>query len=461
MTFDVLVRGGRVVLDGHGIQEVDLAVEGEQIASIMRPGASAEAKTTIDAEGLYVLPGALDTHTHWGYRGDFGIQCESDSRAAAIGGTTTALLLQRMAPGQFPELKRIGEESSVIDFVMSPAIIGEETAAFIEESIEEWGCPSFKFYLSYRNILGAPPGDDWNDLTDGLMVEALERMARYEGTLACVHAENAEMISRSLAGAERSGEDGLAAWEKYNPGAAEAEAIQRATLFAEQTGMPLFVVHMSGRDALDALRRARSNWPNVYGETCPHYLYHNAESSSPAVKFSPPVRYQADNEALWQALASGLLDCVGSDNSPTLSDVKQGGVWDITRGGPGAGVVLPLILSEGVSKGRLSLERAVEVTSTNGARIFGLYPRKGTIRVGSDADLVIVDLDLEKQVSSELLQTWSDYNLYSGVTLKGWPVMTMVRGQVVIRDGKACVEPGYGKFLPRMHARRKSLSRPA
>ena len=184
MAFDTLVRGGRVVLDGHGIQEVDLAIDGERIASIMRPGAPVEAKTTIDAGGLYVLPGALDTHTHWGYRGDFGIQCESDSRAAAIGGTTTALLLQRMEPGQFPELKRIGEELSIIDFVMSPAIIGEETAAFVEESIEEWGCPSFKFYLSYRSIPGAPPGDDWNNLTDGLMVEALERMARYEGTLA-------------------------------------------------------------------------------------------------------------------------------------------------------------------------------------------------------------------------------------------------------------------------------------
>ena len=256
MAFDTVVRGGRVVLDGQGIQEVDLGIEGERIAAVLRAGAPAEAKATIDAGGLHVLPGALDTHTHWGYRGDFGIQCESDSRAAAIGGTTTALLLQRMAPGQFPELKRIGEELSLIDFVMSPAIHSEETSAFIEESIEKWGCPSFKFYLSYRNIPGSPPGDDWNNLTDGLMVEALERMARYEGTLACVHAENADMINRSLAGAKRSDEDGLAAWEKYNPGFAEAEAIQRAALFAEQAGVPLYVVHMSGQEALDALQRA-------------------------------------------------------------------------------------------------------------------------------------------------------------------------------------------------------------
>ena len=458
MAYDTLIRGGRVVLPGHGIQEVDLAIRGEQIAAILEAGAPAEARDTIDAKGLYVLPGALDTHTHWGYRGDFGIQCESDSRAAAIGGITTALLLQRMEPGQFPELKRIGEERSLIDFIFSPAIVSEETAAFVEESIEHWGCPSFKFYLAYRNIPGAPPGDNWNNLTDGLMVEVLEFMAKYEGTLACVHAENADIINRSMARAKRSDQDGLMAWEQYNPGLAEVEAIQRAALFAEQTGVPLYVVHMSGRDALNALRRAKSHWPKMYGETCPHYLYHTAESSSPAVKFSPPVRNQADSEALWEALATGLLDCVGSDNSPTLSDVKQGSVWDITRGGPGAGVVLPFILSEGVNKGRLSLERAVEVTSTNGARIFGLYPKKGTIQVGSDADLAIVDLNLEKTVSPELLGTWSDYNLYTGVTLKGWPVVTMVRGRVVVEDGKACVGAGYGRFLPRMHARRKSLA---
>lgn len=192
----------------------------------------------------------------------------------------------------------------------------------------------------------------------------------------------------------------------------------------------------------------------TYGETCPHYLFHNVETSPPAVKFSPAVRHREDNEALWRALAGGLLDCVGSDNAPTLWSAKQGSVWDIVRGGPGAGVLLPLILSEGVNKGRLSLERAVAVTATNAARIFGLYPKKGTIQVGSDADLTIVDLNLEKTVSHELFGTWSDYNLYTGVRLKGWPVLTMLRGRVVARDGAVTAEPGYGRFVPRKAIRR-------
>ena len=144
---------------------------------------------------------------------------------------------------------------------------------------------------------------------------------------------------------------------------------------------------------------------------------------------------------------------VGSDNASTLWDVKQGDIWDIVRGGPGTGVLLPLILSEGVHKDRLSLQRAVQVTATNAARIFGLYPRKGTIQVGSDADLAIVDLEVKKTVSRELFETWSDYTLYEGIRLKGWPVITIVRGQVVARDGRVQVEPGYGKFLPRRTAR--------
>lgn len=453
MAYDALVRGGKVVLPGHGVQEVDLAIDGEQIAAILEAGAG-DARAVVDARGLHVLPGVLDSHTHWGYRGDFVVQCESDSRAAAIGGVTTALLLHRVPPGGFDELLRLGETHSTIDFIVSPAIFNEATASFVEESITQWGCPSFKFYLAYRRIPGAPPGDDWNELNDGLMLEALERMAAWEGTLACVHAESAEINIRAIARVKGSGRDGLAAWEEANPSIAEVEAIQRAALYAERTEMPVYFVHLSGRDAVTALDRVRTHWPRAYGETCPHYLFHNVETSPPAVKFSPPVRHREDNEALWDALARGRLDCVGSDNAPTLWSAKQGTVWDVVRGGPGAGVLLPVVLSEGVNKGRLSLERAVEVTSTNAARIFGLYPRKGTIQVGADADLTIVDLRLEKTVSREIFGTWSDYNLYSGVTLKGWPVMTMLRGRLIMRGGTVTVNPGYGRFVPRRAARR-------
>lgn len=451
--YDLLIRGGRVVLPGHGVQEADLAIEGEQIAAILAPGGAA-SRSVLDVRGLHVLPGVLDSHVHWGYRGDFAVQCASDSRAAAIGGTTTALLLHRVPPGGFAEVKRLGEAHSIIDFIVSPAIFSEATAQGIEELVDRWGCPSFKFYLAYRRLAGAPAGDDWNDLDDGLMLHSLARLRAWEGTLACVHAENAEINNRGIAQVKGSGRDGLAAWEAANPAIAEVEAIERAALFGACTGVPMYFVHLSGGEAVAALDRVRRSGPTVYGETCPHYLFHNVERSPAAVKYSPPVRHRGDNEILWEALATGRLDCVGSDNAPTLWSAKQGSVWDIVRGGPGAGVLLPIVLGEGVNKGRLTLERAVEVTSTSAAKIFGLYPRKGTIQVGADADLTVVDLNLEKTVTRDLFGTWSDYNLYAGVVLRGWPVATVLRGRVVMRDGAVTAPPGHGRFVPRWVARR-------
>ena len=159
----------------------------------------------------------------------------------------------------------------------------------------------------------------------------------------------------------------------------------RIGLFAEYAGVPLLVVHMGGRDSLLGLERAKANWPETYGETCPHYLFHTSSTPDRKVKFSPPVRQQEDVDAMWEALESGLIDVVGADNASTTAAAKEGSIWEIPRGGPGSGTILPLILSEGVNKGRLSLERAVEVTSSNAARIFGLYPQKGALHVGSDA----------------------------------------------------------------------------
>ncbi len=245
MPYDMLIRGGKVVLPGHGLQEVDLAIDGEQIAAILAPGA-AEARSVLDVQGLHVLPGVLDSHTHWGYRGDFAIQCESDSRAAAIGGITTALLLHRVAPDGFADVQRLGEAHSTVDFIVSPAIFSEATASRIEELVEGRGCPSFKFYLAYRRIPGAPAGDDWNELDDGLMLDCLARLCAWEGTLACVHAENAEINNRGIAQVKGSGRDGLAAWEAANPAIGEVEAIERAALYGARTGMPMYFVHLSG-----------------------------------------------------------------------------------------------------------------------------------------------------------------------------------------------------------------------
>ena len=445
--YDTLIEGGTVVT-GDGPSDATIAIRDGCIAELLQAGVDAEATARIDATGKHVMPGAIDTHVHWGYKGDWSDQCRLDSGSAAIGGVTTAHVMHKFQPGEFHELKALALKSTLIDFMSTPAV-------FIEEAVEEWGCPTCKFYLAYRDGPDAPEGDDWNQLTDGLLMESLDRLASYDGTLALAHAENAEIGNRSLARVRAAGGDDLAAWEAAHPGVSEAEAVMRVGLFAEYAGVPLLVVHLSGRDSLLGLRRAKANWPQTYGETCPHYLFHSSSTAKRATKFSPPVRQLEDVEAMWEALASGLVDVVGADNaSTTLAAKENGTIWEIARGGPGSGTMLPLILSEGVNKGRLTLERAAEVTSTTAARIFGLYPQKGTIQVGSDADLAIVDLGLTKTVDHELMQTWSDYSLYAGEEFTGWPVLTMLRGEVIARDFELQVDPGFGDFVHRTGTKR-------
>lgn len=444
MSYDLVIRDARIVVDGQGVLEGDLAVRDGRIVALGASLPAGCAEDEFDARGLVILPGAVDTHTHWGYRNAFDEDAASDGRAAVLGGTTTAHVMHRVPPGDFAHLRDLAIASTSLDFVLTPAIHDEATAAEIPRAVEEFGVRAFKFYLAYKPSPVSRPGDDWNRLTDGLMLEALEELARYPGTVAFVHAENAEIVAHGIARTRDTGRSGIAAWEEANPGIAEAEAMQRAAVMCERTGVPLYFVHLSGQDALAMLHRVRRDLPGVRAETCPHYLFHNVQHASDAVKFSPPIRHGADNEALWRAVADGTIDCIGSDNTSTCTPAKTGDIWSITRGGPSAGVLLPLILSEGVARGRIDLVRAAEVTSTNAAKVLGLHPRKGSIRVGADADLAIVDLDRERTVSPEALGIASDYTLYDDVVLKGWPVATLVRGAFVAREHEVVGAPPGG-----------------
>lgn len=449
MSYDLVIRGGRIVVDGQGVLEGDLAVKDGRIEAMGATLPAGCAEEEFDARGLVVMPGAIDTHTHWGYRNAFEDDARSDSRAAVLGGTTTAHVMHRIAPGELPHLRDTATRVAALDFVLTPAVYDEATAAQIPRAIEEWGCRAFKFYLAYKPGPVAQPGDDWNLLTDGLMMEALEELARHPGTYAFVHAENAEIIAHGIGRTRSAGGSGLVGWEAANPSLAEAEAMQRAAVLCERAGVPLYFVHLSGADALGMLRRVRRDVPGIRAETCPHYLFHDASEAPEAAKFSPPVRYRPDNEALWAAIADGEIDCIGSDNTSTCSPAKHGDVWSTTRGGPSAGVLLPLVLSEGVVAGRIDLARAAEVTATNAARILGL-DRKGAIRLGADADLAIVDLDRTRTVTPEALGVASDYTLYDDVELTGWPVATLVRGAFVAREHEVVGSPPGGpRYLSR------------
>lgn len=454
MNFDTIVTGGQVVIPKRGIQNLDIGIRGGKVTALLEWGADADASETIDATGQYVLPGGIDPHTHLGYMASFEEHAEHDSKAAAIGGITMMhIFTQVNSREEFDKLRNAGNELSMVDFVFSPTFRSGDVADILDEAITEWGVPSFKFFMAYRSPAGASaiPGQTPNDLNDGMMYEIFERLAAYRrgdnGIVACVHAENYEVTDWFMAKAQDEKKDSLRAWHDASPGFAEAENAMRASYFAELVGCPVYIVHLGAAESVEAIRRSKQTNPLLTAETCPHYLARTCDDDIGNLgKISPPIRTAEDQVEVWKALADGTFDTVGSDNTGTLLEHKQGTIWDAARGIPGIGTIIPIVLSEGVNKGRLTLERAVEVTSYNAAKKFNMYPRKGTIDIGSDADLLVVDMNLEKTVTPKLMQHYSDYNIYEGMKLKGWPTVTMVRGTVVQRDGEIVAPQGTGEY---------------
>ena len=451
MPFDAIVRGGRVVLPDTGVQELDLAVQDGRVAAYLLPHSDAEAGEIIDASGRVVLPGVIDPHTHLGL-GDPQTDYLSETNAAALAGVTTVLNFL-MSGGPYEAEYRTNRDranaQAHVDYGMHAVISTREQLGELDRYIDQFGMTSFKFFMSFRGDEGAYIG--LLPIDDGVMFELFEAAGARPGTVVCVHAENIEVVWSIRQRLQDSGRDDLKAWSESRPAFTEAEAAVRAMLFAYETGAAAYLVHTSSAETLDEVRSFRERGGAIYVETCPHYLTHTYESPVGTLgKQNPPLRGPDDLEALWEAIADGTIDTIGSDHAPRLADRKQGTVWSASPGQPNMPLILPVLLSEGVNKRGLPLERVAEVTSANVARIFGLWPRKGSLRIGADADLVIADLDAERTVTPALLRSRADYSIYDGMTLRGWAETTMVRGTVVSRDGQVVSRPGQGRFVHRV-----------
>ena len=273
-------------------------------------------------------------------------------------------------------------------------------------------------------------------------------MAQIPGAVACVQAENIEIILSLIKRYKGEGKDGLAVWSKCRPNLTESESVRRAIDFADAAGCPLYFAHISTREALEVVRKSRAKNKRVFAETCPHYLTFTYNDPLGILgKVNPPFRSAEDIAALWEGISDGSIDTIGSDHCPFRREDKRGDIWDAATGFPGSATLLPVLLSEGVHKNRLSLERVAEITAYNSARIFNLFPRKGTIHIGSDADFCVVDMDLTKRVEPKMLHSYSDFSLYEDWNLKGWPVLTIVRGRIVMKDGRIIGPGGHGRFI--------------
>jgi dihydropyrimidinase len=454
LAVDTLVVGGIVVLPEEGLHDLDIAIADGRIVGLLERGVDVSAKTRIRADGLYVFPGGVDPHVHFG----FSMRRESDyyteSCAAISGGVTTVINYDRAKEPYtqtFPAWLAIAEDTFVTDYAFHLGILTEFQLGELDRYVWDFGVTSFKFYMNYRGSEMRLFESD-TALDDGFLYRIMRRIA---GTgvpvRLCVHCENME-VSRALERELRGRPvDGLVQWERIRPGVVEAEAVNRCLFLARATGASVYLVHLSSRETVEQVALWDLKSLGCFAETCPHYLCLTADAAPALAKVNPPVRFARDADSLWEAVRQGIISTVGSDHVPRTLDLKakDGGFAGMKSGFPGVGTTLPLLITEGMHRRGLDLSLIARIFSTNAARIFGLYPRKGTLTPGSDADLVLVDLVTERDVSASQQMGSSGWSVYEGRRLVGWPVQTLLRGQVVFQGGQVLKPGGFGQYLPR------------
>ena len=457
MAFDALIKNGTVVT-ATDTYAADLAIVDGKVHSIGKSLPQENTTRVFDASGKYVMPGGIDVHTHLDM--PFGGTTSADdfetgTRAAAFGGTTTLIDFAIQYKGQtlrtaFDTWMQKAAPKAVSDYAFH-CIITDLPDARIEEmsALIRDGVTSFKLFMAYPGVFM---------LDDATIFRALRATSK-NGGMVCMHAENGGAIDVIVKQALAEGKTAPKYHALTRPTTAEAEATSRAIALAEMAGAPIYIVHLSCNDALEKVREARDRGLPVYAETCPQYLYLSLEDmDAPGFEgakyvFTPPLREKWHQEKLWSGLKHDHLQVVSTDHCPfCFKEQKEMGKDDFTKipnGGPGIEHRMSLVYSGGVGKGRFSVNRFVELVSTTPAKIFGLYPRKGTIAVGSDADLVIFDPNREHTISVKTHHMRVDYSMFEGTKVKGMPDLVMCRGRVLVENDKFLGKAGSGTFLKR------------
>jgi len=456
--FDTVIRNA-VVATAADVYQADIGIVGGVITTLGRK--LGPARRDIDAAGRYVLPGGIDTHCHFDQPMRDSVTLADDFLSgpisAAHGGTTTVVPFACQLQGQtaraaVEDYHRRAAGKPVIDYSFH-LIISDPTEAVLRDDLPRLireGYTSFKIYMTYETL----------KLNDRQVISVLA-LARRERAMVMVHAENSDCIAWLTAELERHGQTAPYFHALSRPQAVEREGTHRAITMSEIVDVPILLVHVSSAETVEQIRWAQGRGLRIYAETCPQYLVLTADHlNAPGfegAKFicSPPPRDAESQQAVWRGLAGGVFQVVSSDHAAFRFDDPVGkkrhgtsaSFTKVPNGVPGVETRLPLLFSEGVSKGRIDITTFVALAATNAAKLYGLYPRKGTIAVGSDADLVIWDKDREVVITNDLLHHNCDYTPYEGMQVRGWPVMVMSRGEVVVEEGKLQVEPGRGEFL--------------
>lgn len=453
---DLKITNGTVATAAD-VFRCDIGVRNGRIVSLGDELPAAEE--TIDAKGRLVVPGGIDSHCHMDQQPWEGRETADDFRSgtisAACGGNTTVIPFAMQVRGQalrpiVDDYHERARSKAVIDYAFhiilgdpTPQVMGQELPALVRD-----GCTSIKIFLTYDLLV----------LSDYQVLEVLA-FARREGAMIMIHAENNDCVRWLTEQLLAAGKTGIKFHGKAHSPISDREATHRAIAFSELIDVPILIAHVSARETAEQIRWAQDRGLRIFAETCPQYLFlteddmdtHDMEGAKYVC--TPPPRTKADQEYLWRGLKNGTFQVFSSDHSPLRYSEKISGgprtpFHKIPGGVPGIETRLPLLFSEGVGKGRITLSQFVAVGATNAARIYGLYPRKGTIAVGSDADLAIWDTDREVIIRNDMLHHNADYTAYEGMKVKGWPIITISRGEVVWRDGEVLGAPGRGEFLP-------------
>lgn len=441
---DLIFQDVDTLLPGGIRRRTSVGVADGRIAAISAGSMDLPTKRTIKGGDRLLVPGAIDPHIHYGYHPDDAL---TETRSAALGGVTTMLRYHRKTNNYEDLDEEIADINarSYCNVGMHLTLMVDSQAGSLESYVEHFGVSSFKMLTGYRGYASL----NIVESDDAFILSVMRKIAAIPGAMACIHCENTDICEAATADLKAKAPDGdLALWNASRPAYAEGEAVMRMGYLARIANCPLYIVHITCREALESLKLLRRNGQDVKGETCMHYL--TLDERAPLIaKVAPPLRTSHDVEALWEAVADGTIDTIGTDHSPRgRMEKTKPTMWDTTVGNVGVGTLVPLLIDEGYRKRAIPLEQLYARVSENPSKIFHL-PGKGRVEVGADADLVLLDLNEPRTVTPGMQGSMSDYSLYEGRKLRGWPAAVMVMGTLVAEDGAIVCEPGVGRYVSR------------
>lgn len=466
-TCDVLIKNVNAVIPFNGIVNTNVLIEDGKIKSLKKTIGQVSADRIIDAQSKYILPGIIDPHVHYGVYTPIDEAASTESASAVTGGVTTIMRMMRLG-GSYRKITNqleVSAKTHITDYGIHASILKLGQVKDMKY-LKNIGINSFKIYMNLGSSLNKilteqDPGsislkETEVNMTDKLLTEIIKNASALDSII-LVHAEDHAICSKNIQKIRKLNEhissNLLKLWSSLRPESSEVTAIRKIMKISLNHNNPnLYFVHIGSSEALYEIDKYRRLYPslNIWAETCPHYLTHGTNYDNIKGKVVPPLRPKENHAKLWDAINSGIIDTIGTDHVANDLEIKtaNGNFWNALSGFPGLATMLPVLLSEGVNKKRVSLVRISEICSANASKIFGLFPKKGTITEGSDADLTIVDMNKEQIVTPESLNSHSDYSIYDGWKLKGWPIITIVRGMIVMENGKvdhSCI--GHGNFI--------------